>query len=171
MARHFTRSQKKSKLWGAVPAFSSGSISADVLLAGNSLAFTSPQTVIRMLGEYIITPTVAPAAGDRATWTVGLAKVSTDAFALGATALPNPASPRDFPWLYWAEHAFALEVADLSVASQGLGSVLRHSFDVRSMRKFTANESLGLVVEYTNFGGNPPMRFFSASTRVLTTIH
>ena len=125
--------------------------------------------MLRMLNEYIIVPTSAPAALDDAVIAVGFAKVSTDAFALGATAMPDPNSEPEFPWLYWASHKlfFGTTGADPSSA----GASVRHSLDVRTMRKFSPGESLAVVVQYVNNVGFPPLTFAMGPVRTLLTVH
>ncbi len=168
MARHFQRSQKKAKLWVSIPSFEAGlNANATTVVAG--FGFTSPQTVIRMLGEYLIAPSAAPTAFDRCKVTVGLAKVSTDAFTLGSTAMPDPAEETSFPWLYWAEHHFNFTSAALTGFSTA--DVLRRTFDIRTMRKFTSNETLCFIMQYTDIQGTPALRFQGSQTRTLTTLH
>ena len=170
MARHVVRTQKKAKLWQGIPSIQLA-MAANGTFAGPSLPFTSPQTVIRMLGEYVVTVTATPAAADAAKVGVGLAKVSTDAFGAGATALPDPISDPDFPWLYWAVHVFAFPVANQTDSNQSITGSLRHRYDIRSMRKFTANESLVLVAQYEDLSGAPPLLLSTGNSRILTTLH
>ena len=92
------RTERKAKLWAAIPSLTA-TIVADSTAIGGALLFTSPQTVLRMLGEYTICPNAATVAVDICKVTVGLAKVSADAYALGATAMPDPAGEPEFPWL------------------------------------------------------------------------
>ena len=167
MARQFVRSQRKAKLWAAIPSFET-TAGADGTIAIAFLSFVTPQTVIRMLGEYNISADVAPVAKDRVKITVGLAKVSTDAATLGATALPDPAGDVAFPWLYWAEHSFYFPEASLT---EHRVSEVRQPFDIRSMRKFTAGESLIFIFQYADISGAPVIRFMGSQTRVLTTLH
>ncbi len=168
MARQFQRSQKKAKLWLSLPSFQT-LLTADSTNAIAALFFTSPQTVIRMLGEYVIAPNSAPTAADRVKITVGLAKVSSDAATLGATALPDPAGDPDFPWLYWAEHSMFYPTTSLTGLSDS--EVVRRPFDIRSMRKFASSEALVFVFQYADISGAPPIRFLGSATRVLTTLH
>ena len=135
--------------------------------SGTTLTFETfgPSTVLRMLGEYIITPTSAPVVADACIIGVGIALVSQDAAVLGATALPDPIADPDYPWLYWANHAFHFASADVDVS--GPASAVRHKYDIRSMRKAKLQEALVHVVEYFDFAGAPPMTVFLGGTRVL----
>jgi len=167
MADRF-RTPRKEKQWERL-AGSQLDMTVDGVKIGNQLNFSSSQTVIRMVGEYIIGPTSAPTALDACNITVAIGKVSTDAATAGAGSLPDPASEGGYPWLYWMSHAFEFPAGNL-LESSAQGSV-RRAFDIRSMRKFKPSESLVWLVDYTDFNGAPPMTVFAASVRVLVTIH
>ena len=141
---------------------------ADINAAGTQglgvLNFAAAETVMRLLGEYAIGPRTAPAVGDVAFVTVGIGVVSSDAAALGATALPDPADEPEYPWLYWADHALAFTAT--SLLDHGQPFSLRQGFDVKSMRKIKPRESLAFVVQNTSTG-DPPLRLVAGNTRVL----
>ncbi len=162
------RGRRQEKDWVALPSVSvdfTGDNSTGVV----ELAFSSSITVLRMLGEYVIAPTSAGGivAGDDARIAIGIGLVSTDAFA-ATTALPDPAGEPEYPWLYWAQHSFLYPVAGATAAdSVGLAGAVRKSFDIRSMRKFKAGQSLALVAQYVNVTGDPALTFGLSRTRVL----
>jgi len=168
MADRF-RGPRKEKQWGFLPLIQLD-LTGDGTFGGSAIAFTSVQTVLRMLGEYIISPTGVVSAADSCTIVVGLAKVSTDAAAVGASALPDPGAEGEFPWLYWMSHSF-----EYPTVASGEGGIvsgsLRKAMDIRTMRKFRPGESLVWVVQYINNAGNPPMTLTLSHTRVLLTIH
>ncbi len=130
-----------------------------------SIAFAIPGTVLRMLGEYIITPSAATAAGDRAVISVGVGFVSTDAATLGSTAMPDPESDVEYPWLYWGSHPMFF--GSTSADPNSAGASVRVNFDVKSMRRFKPTESLVTVIQYGNSAGAPPLEFIQAPLRVL----
>jgi len=159
---------RQTKSWTSLSA-SAFNLTGNGTDLGGTLTSSLPFTVLRMLGEYIIGLDAAPTAQDSCEISVGIGVVSTDAATLGSTAVPDPGDEPDFPWLYWASHHFhfldtALQPADAS------GSI-RHAFDIRSMRKLKARESLVMVVQYFNVAGTPAMQFSAATTRVLTGVH
>ena len=169
MARNAgVRSARKEKQWEAIPSIID-TMTGNATSVGGSLGFSSKQTVLRMLGEYVVNPSLATAAADQVKITLGLAKVSTDAATLGATAVPDPAGDANFSWLYWAEHVFFFGGTSADPASGA--SYLRRSFDIRTMRKFGPAESLLWVFQYSNIAGNPPVTLSVGQTRVLLTIH
>jgi len=167
MADRF-RTPKKEKQWDAIPSFTEV-MTANATFLTARVAFSSVQTVLRMIGEYIITPTSAPTALDQCVVAVGICKMSTDASTVGATAAPDPAGEAEYPWLYWASHKFYFGGTGAE-PSAGPGAV-RKSFDIRSMRKFRPGESLVFVTQYVDIAGLPPMTFSAGETRILTTIH
>ena len=153
------------KSWVAIPSINLALV-IDGTVLGGSVQFAEPATVLRMLGEYVLMNTGPLTAGDRAKVAVGIGVVSTDAFNLGATAMPDPAGEADYPWLYWAEHQMFTPVGG-TIDPNAAGMSLRRSFDIRSMRKMKPRESLAAMVEYGDGAGTPPLQFLFSQTRVL----
>ncbi len=158
--------QKKAKVWVGAGG-SSTAFTANATVSMGSHSFSSPQTVLRMLMEYIIQPTAAPVVGDRAELVIAVAKVSIDA--LADVSLPDPIAQEGFPWLYWANHPFAFRVAEL-VSDQGIHQLRRH-IDIKTQRKFTSDEALVVVAQYFDNGGAPPFTLTTGGMRILTTLH
>ncbi len=167
MARQFT-GRKMGKEWVAIPGFDAP-LTADGTTLPGFFAGTVSQTVLRMLGEYIISPTIAPTAGDHCTVTVGIGIVSTDAATVGSTAVPDPAGDPDFPWLYWKGHPMWYGGTDLNGGNPAGG--LRQVFDIRSMRKMKAKESLIICAQYEDGSGAPAVEWKGGATRVLVGLH
>ncbi len=163
MAFH-PRSQRKDKSWIQLPGTTTA-LTADTTVGPASIAFTGKTTVIRMLGEYIVAPTSAPVALDMCAIGVGIIVVGTDVVTTGGGALPDPISDMGAPWLYWNIHHFFFGTSD--VDPPGEASVLRHSFDIRSMRKVGNDQSLIYVLQYSDIVGTPPMTFSQGNVRVL----
>ena len=158
------RGVRMTKDWTSIPS-TSFALTANATSAIASLPFTFAQTVIRMLGEYTIGPSSAPVATDAAQVAIGIGIISTDAFNVGGAALPDPAGNPEYPWLYWAEHAF--HFPSTSLLSGADDASIRRSFDIRSMRKAKQGQSLVFVVQYVNVSGNPPLLLLESLTRVL----
>jgi len=157
---------RKNKQWSSIPGVQLNLTSAGTSGAA-SLPFTSPFTVMRMLGGFMVGPTNGGAfsAGDAMTLAFAIGVVSTDAVAAGAGSLPDPAGEPDFPWLYWKEATIFLQTA---TPAPGLGAhVERVSFDIRSMRKLKPRESLASIVQYVDISGVPPVNVQINQTRVL----
>ena len=124
-------------------------------------------TVLRMLGEYIIFPTNAPVAGDEAELCVGICVVSSDAATVGSASMPDPCDDHGYPWLYWASHPIGFN--GTSVVAALASASVRHSFDVKSMRKIKPSESLVTIAQFSNVsgGGDPPTTIVIGGLRVL----
>ena len=158
------RIPRKTKSWNgiarSVHTFTTGDTDF-----GSGFAVGSTFTVMRAIGEYLISPTAAPTALDKAVIGLGLGIVSSDAFALGETAAPDPVVEFGYPWLYWASHMlfFPTTTADPAAMS---GSV-RKSFDVHGMRKLRQDQTLAWCVQYVDVVGAPPVTVDIGETRLL----
>ena len=161
---HQMRTQRKDKTWtnleGLTQAFT-----VATTIGPSAIAFSTKATVIRMLGEYVVTPTTAPDAQDQCAIGVGIIVVADDVIATGGGALPDPIDDLGLPWLYWAIHMFRFPSTSIEGAAGS--TVLRKSFDIRSMRKVTNGQSLALIVQYADGTGLPPVTFSMSQTRVL----
>ncbi len=167
MADRF-RGEKKVKAWSAMPS-SRQDFTVAVVIAPVSLGFTAPSSVIRMLGEYVVYPTASITANDAAKVTVGIGKVSTDAFSAGGAGIPDPAGDPSYSWLYWAAHMFSFAGTDPEAAAANYS--VRRSFDIRSMRKVKNRDAIVVVAEYVSIIGAPPLSLSVASTRMLLGLH
>jgi len=132
---------------------------------GDAANILEAVTVLRMIGEYIIGPTVAPSVNDAAAVSVGIGIFSSDAVALGGTAMPDPGAEPDFLWLFWAKHPLIYQ--DVSLDPSSPVAALRRSFDIRSMRKVKSRESIAMVVDYEDNNGAPPVTFWCPGVRIL----
>jgi len=170
---HRGSGQRLAKQWGVIPAQSFG-LTANSTTIGPNLPATASQTVLRMLGEYILGSTGVATAQDEVLVVVGIGVIATDLATVGGTGIPDPAGEPDFPWLYWASHSLFYPSAVSGTAGQGdqsrLGSV-RVPFDIKSMRKMKPRESLALIVQYVDINGTPPIRFGLAHSRILLGLH
>ena len=159
---------RKEKEWNGIPG-------ARVILSGNgtsqlggSLAFASNITVMRFLGEYTMSPSSAPVAGDAVRITIGMAVLATDVVSVGASAFPDPEEEPEFPWLYWASHP--LIFADTSLDPSTASGSVRHTFDIRSMRKLNPRQSIALAVQYADVVGTPAIHVALGGIRVLVAL-
>ena len=167
--RTSARGQRMAKEWHGMGSVAPTAFTANsVALIGGELALDESYTVIRMLGEYVIVPGAAPVANDHALIGIGIGVVSSDAAAVGGTAMPDPVDERGFPWLYWAVHAF--NFLNTSTDPSSAGGSIRQRFDIKSMRKIKRSESLVMVAQYTNGNGNPALDFSPSITRVLIAL-
>ena len=163
MARNFGSGARMRKSWTQILS-TQAAITTDGTLGAGVIDFSVPTTVLRMIGEYGVTPTSSPVAGDDMIFTCAIGVVSTDASTLGATALPDPTNEPEYPWLYYGSHGMFFPGTEADPSSTG-GS-FRQSFDVHSMRKIKPRESLAMIIQSSSTGA-PPIRFYAGVTRVL----
>ena len=164
MARNFTRTQRQTKRWIGL-GLSNVAFTGSLTSRQGVFNFEEGRTVLRMIGEYLIMSTAAPVALDAAGIAIGIGVVSTDASTVGGTAMPDPQDEPEYPWLFWASHTWRSNSANIDSA---LGStVIRRSFDIKSMRKVKPRESLAVLIQYTDRGGAPPVSVIMENTRVL----
>ncbi len=161
------RGLRMEKEWNEITSSFSDFTTDNQQLILGSVAPDTTATVLRMLGEYVITPTAGGTfvTGDECELVIGIGVVSTAAVTAGAASLPNPHTDADYPWLYRASHMFQME--DSAPTPAGHAVALRRPFDIRSMRKMKSAESLVAIGNYSNQSGLPPMSVLSGSTRVL----
>ena len=165
MARRFTQVRRRSRRWLSMAG------SADEILAAATglqsiVPFTTPETIVRMMGGGSLGPSeTAPVAGDAARITLAIGVVTSDAATLGATAMPDPANEAAFSWLWWKD--FSLKFNSTSVDPSNQASSVRFSFDVKSQRILRPNQSLVFISQYTDIAGTPPVQLMLDLTRIL----
>ena len=150
------------KFWTRLPAFSLTSNAAGTTLV-STLNFETPSTILRIVGEYVFSPNGLPPAAWRNRLAVGFGVVSSDAAALGSTAMPDPGLELEFPWLWWREHAFAGD----DVYTNNPAVAHRQFVDARAMRKMKNREALVIVLQQAVDAGTQSYEIIFASFRVL----
>ena len=159
---------KRRKQWDILGGVNDA-FTANEVAAGAALPFTLASTIIRMIGEYVLAPGgTAVTTGDIADVTVAIGIVSTDAFAAGSAALPDPGDDTDYPWLYNKSHPFIF--GGTSEDPNSAAASVRVAFDIKSMRKVKPKESLVSVFQYVDVAGTPPIDINMAFTRVLLAL-
>ncbi len=132
----------------------------------SSLDITDPVTILRCLGEVLVGPgNSGIVANDGMRVTFGLGLVTTDAFTVGATAMPDPASEPEFDWLWWYPVALRFPTADGSLVGIASESA-RIRLETKAMRRASHSETLVLLGQYEDITGTPPVRV-DTSFRIL----
>ena len=110
----------------------------------SSAGFEEPVTVMRTRGRVSILPQTE-AADAIIIGAVGMAIVSTEAFAAGVASIPSPFRDADWGgWFVWRTFAFRFTFADATgFIEEGAG----FEVDSKAMRKVTANETLVVIAE------------------------
>jgi len=100
---------------------------------------------------------------------IGIGIVTTDAFNVGITAMPDPQAEPSFPWLYWSVHALRAEIADgaTSPADQSGSKLERVVVDSKAMRKVRPNQSLAIMFDAINLSGTGTVAIVVPRIRVL----
>ncbi len=157
------------KQWAAAPGSILSSAAEGTFVVG-SLAFLVPATILRWRGyvSAMFDETAQP--GDQAAIAWGIGVFSTDAVAVGATALPDPGSEPEFPWVWYGE--MFLQSREATGAGNPTSSAWgplaqRIEIDSKGMRKVKPGESVAIVWEVDNAVGAPVIEFDTGNLRVL----
>ena len=153
------------KEWSEVPALITA-VSAAGTVAGASLGFARPATILRVRGFVQAQFDTTLQLADRMLLTFGLGVVSTDAFAVGAMALPDPGAEPEYPWLWWGQ--IFLLATQANVPGQSWGpDAMRLEVDSKAMRRIKPGQSLVWAVEISIVVGAPVVDILFGQTRVL----
>ena len=105
-------------------------------------------TVVRLRGVVELALTIATAVGDGFTGAIGIGKVSSPAFAIGATAVPMPID--EVEWEGWLWHQFFSIHATKSTPTEKAPTVIE--IDSKAMRKFDSQEVMFCAIQATLTG-------------------
>ena len=105
-----------------------------------------PVTLVRTRGEVGINVSVAAAARANIQGAFGMYVITSDANAIGITAIPGPLSDSQNDWFVWVP--FTMHVL-AALDEAGIGQHVRIPFDSRGMRKLKDGDILAVVVEAT----------------------
>ena len=160
------RTPSREKSWNSIPSLSIDVTSDSTFQASGLFTAGEAVTCVRQRCEYIMTATeTGVVAGDECKIAVGLALVSGDAATAGAASLPDPAEEPEYPWLYWAEHAFFFTATSGNNGNVAIS--VRRVVDTKSMRKLKPRQALTWVGQYADLSGTPPMKVSFGQTRLL----
>ena len=166
MARHTTGARQR-KSWVSMGNNIINVLSSDATgIVAGGVTRDEPFTVLRMIGEWCIGPSQVNVINDTCAVSLAVGVVSTDAYTVGGTAVPDPESEVGFPWLYW--QSFVLNMQKAQQDSQGDPFMsIRRTFDIRTMRKIKPRESLVQIFQYRDVSGTPFFDLAWGVTRVL----
>ena len=102
-------------------------------------------TLVRTRGALLVEMLVSGGATNEVTGAVGMIVVSSDALAVGITALPGPLSDIENDWFVYEPFALGTEAVNPPADSRVSHASFR--FDSRGMRKMKFGESLVMVAE------------------------
>ena len=164
MPRRFGRQipyPRKDKAWVALPGLSAN-LFADGNSAAGTLQFEEKVTVMRMLGEVLLTPNSAPVATDLVDIGFGIG-IFADTVSTAAQ-FPSAIAAQDFPWLVqWNWALYFREGA----AGETIARNIRWTYDIKSRRIVPTGSRLVMILTYADGAGAPPIRVEASPVRVL----
>ncbi len=171
MARAFTRSTRMKKQWLNIPNNISDLSASATFIASGSLVFDSDvRTIMRMIGEIVVTPSTDLVDTEAALFTFGIGLFNAEAVVAGAASLSSPSGDPDYPWLWWYSTVLvAGPGGDLGELAQG-ALTNRIPFDVKSRRIVRPNETLVMVGNFSQTSGSADYHVGVAHTRVLLAL-
>ena len=108
------------KSWDAISSLTE-TRSTNGTFSGAALSFLQPATLFRFRGWIGGNFSGTIAAGDVMRFTAALAIISTDAFTLGLTAMPDPAGEPEYPWIWWGSMRLTTQVSSATKTAEGFG--------------------------------------------------
>ena len=171
MARRFVNTRPGKtidyKQWTSVPGLID-SQSADTTFIGGGLSFAVPATILRVRGYVAAMFDETRQINDQMVVNFALGLVSTDAFVVGATAVPDPVAEPEYPWLWWMEMRLDAFVVAANQASTPWGPAgQRYEVDTKAMRRVKPGETLVMVGSLSNATGAPATLLDIGQQRVL----
>ncbi len=155
-----SRGPRQRKHWHSLGTLARANFTTDATAILGSFVSSDgdPFTVLRMIGQGLVSPTGSGTfvASDTAIVTVALGIVSADAIALGLTAMPDPDSEPEYPWLYW-HTTFTNFEGSADAPGQELAMTDRFTIESRAMRKVGPRQGLVAVAQYVDASGTPPL--------------
>jgi len=139
---------------------------------GVSLGLESQATVTRIRGMALVKLNFGTDAGDGMTGAMGIGLASSDAFAVGATALPGPINDTEWQWLwhsFFDVYAIAAQAAAADIAINSVSSIVRILIDSKAQRILRENETIFGMVEVASELGPAQISVF-ADSRMLVKL-
>ena len=158
------RSQRRLSAWEKGPGGTTGTVistSTTVILGAGIVALIDGLTIVRFRGFFEMFMEAAPAIGDGFVGAVGAGVVTSDAFAVGVTAVPNPVDDAD--WDGWLYHRFYSLHHSTATISNGVNAG-REAWEVdsKAMRKLPSNETFFLSIQTVEQGAAQIEVFFDS---------
>ena len=138
-----------------------------ILGSGVILTVEDRATIVRVRGNLQAYLRSATGADDGYHCALGIGLVSSDAFGIGVTAVPNPLDDVDWPgWLY---HRYFDVHGSAAFAADDSAGKLSFEVDSKAMRKWGANETLMANLQVVEEVGSTLSVWFDS--RVLVKLH
>jgi len=135
---------------GGLASQSSLTASGDLIIGAGAAATQDGLTLVRTRGIVQLVQASASATNEGFFGAVGICIVSSDAFAIGVTAIPKPLD--DMLWDGWLWHQFFdLRIAGAFTAANS-NNAITLPIDSKAMRKFGENDTIVMVGDFTEQG-------------------
>ena len=173
--RDFRRDSRQAVEWETMAAQNTNMTADGTFIVSGALLPAIRLTVRRCRCTILALMEGTLAAGDKVRIGMGLIMVGADAFALGATAMPDPLGDADHSWLWWKEITLTMPGASTNatwVNPGGFGPAVREiEVDTKAMRQMKEGDALVWLAQYADFAGTPPVELNLGVTRVLIGLH
>jgi len=139
------------------------SATGKVILGAGASALNDGLTVVRTRGQLLVRQSTSAAANNGYTFGMGICIVSSDAFAVGITAIPGPIT--DMDWDGWFYHDFGFVQSNTATTAdigEQISATYRKDVDSKAMRKLGINDTIVAVFESTLVGTAQLRVFFDS---------
>ena len=127
------------------------STTSSLIIGSGVAALTDGLTVVRSRGMINLVLNAASASMDGFGYAFGLCVVTSDAFAVGITAVPKPIDDSDWDGWFW--HSFGFLFSHAALTSTGTGPFVENiEIDSKAMRKVGINDTVTLVGQFVEAG-------------------
>ena len=150
---HPSRRQTAWELGPGGDSVTAISTTSSTILGAGSAAVIDGLTIVRIRGNLSILCDSVSAIQDGYHGAVGIGVVTSDAFAVGVTAVPNPLA--DANWDGWMYHRFFDVHAISATIGEGVNAqalVAQIEVDTKAMRKLPLNETVFMSMEVVEDG-------------------
>ena len=166
------RSSPRKTVWNQGP-FSAAiqqSTAAGLTLIDTGQTGIGSTTLVRIRGELTVFISVATTIGDGfRKFSAGIGVVSSNAFAIGATAVPSPEADSEWGGWLWFLAAASLVSFETTEVARGPISAVRIPIDSKAMRKLAPNETIFGAIAFTGEIGTATAEFVM-NTRMLVKL-
>ena len=129
----------------AIVSFGASIGPTKAILSGGLVLLEPALTLVRTRGAFVLSMLASGGATNEVTGAFGMIVVSSDAFAVGVTAVPGPLTDIENDWVVYEPFALSSEATNPAADSQI--SNWKRQFDSRGMRKLKFGEVLAFVIE------------------------
>ena len=156
MARRFTPSRRRTT-WSDIVVRSEIQGLGSTQAAGDSALGVSPisgLTLLRSRGS-IVVHMVADVASASMVVGCGLGVFNTDAFTIGATALPSPIDDIGFSWIWHKFFVLGPSIAAEAAAAEEILTTVRDDLDSKAQRVIGGDQTIGFMWDAFVLSGSP----------------